>query len=351
MSSRLCVFTEQVGGGDRIWLDGLAIVAGLRYSKTYPGGACTASWQMTLNALARHRAWAPGREVGIACGASTIWRGDLDNPTRGTVWQLSAQGGAADAKRFAALADDDTGSALDLASVLTNANGRGLGWTLPGSFPTVTDSTSPSGSIMCDEALAEVSAGQTPPQFWSVDANRVLTIGESPADSSFILLATTPGGGRTLDQFVTDVIVIYQAATGVIKTVTRSATSRPFGRFEYVLDITAQGLLPDVQAEAAGDAYLATNGARAKFTDPFTVTAGQLLTSGGQPVDLATFSPGVRFNVILTDPDSAGEVTLAPVVSCVAGFTDYDVDSGVLTLGTTDYSGDSLSSGMFAGAA
>lgn len=349
MSSRLCVFTEQVGGGDRIWLDSLAVVQGLRYSNTYPGGACTASWQMNLNARAQHRAWAPGRLVGITAGASTIWRGALDNPQRGTVWQFQAIGSASDAKRFLAI-PGTSGNALNLSEILPNANTRGLGWTLPGSYPSIT-STSPSGSMYVDEAIAEVIASQSTPNYWQLDAKFNLTIAAAPTSPSNILLATTPGGGRTLDAFVTDVTVVYQSATGVISTQTVSATSRPFGRFEAELDITAQGLIPDAQAVSAGQAYLAQNGARAKFTDAFTVTPGQLLTMGGQAVDLATFGPGGLFNVILTDPDSAGEVTLAQTVQCLAGFTDYDVDSGVLTLGTTDYSGDSLPQALFGAAA
>ena len=66
---------------------------------------------------------------------------------------------------------------------------------------------------------------------------------------------------------------------------------------------------------------------------------------------VATFEPGVMFNVIVTDPDSAGEVALAEIVQAVAGYTDYDVDSGVLTLGTTDCTLDTLPGSLFAGTA
>lgn len=349
--SRLNVYTEAPTGGDRFWLDQRGILSGLRYSKTYPGGAANASWQMVLDTRQQHRAWAPGRSVGISCGASTIWTGELDNPTRGTVWQMSAIGAAADAKRFLSIAPT-SGNALKLNEVIDAAISRGLRWTRPSSLPSAAASaTSPSGSIYIEDALADVLEQQSVPTYWQLDRNRNITAAAAPSTPTHVLMATTPGGGRTLDQFVTDVTVLFQdSATLQVSSVTVSAAFRPFGRFEESLDLTAQGLMTSTDATNAGATFLLVNGARTKFTDAFTVTDGQLLTVGGQRVDLATFDPGVLFNVILTDPDSSGEVTAKNIVTCLAGFTEYDVDAKTLTLGTTDYSSATLSSGLFSGA-
>lgn len=348
--SRLCVASEQIGGGDRVWLDGLGKISGLRYSSSYPGGAATASWQIALDMRAQHRAWTPGREIGIWCGGSRIWHGELDNPNRDTVWQMNAIGRPSDTKRFLAIAPTSD-NAANLNEVVDAAIVRGLGFVRPSSLPSISASAQiPSGSVYIDDALQQVTTGLTVPQFWSVDNHDVITTSVAPTSASLILFATGVGGGRVTQGFATDVVVTYLSATGVVSTVTVSASSRPFGVFEVPLDITDQGLLPMSQATAAGHAQLALNGVRLKFLDPFTVTYGQLVTIGGSPVDLATVRPGVGFNVIVTDPDSAGEVSLSGAVKCVGGVTDYDVDSNVLTLATTDYASDSLAEALFSGA-
>lgn len=350
--SRCCVYSEQVGGGDRFWLDELGLISGLSFNQSYPGGDETATWQMVLDMRAQHRAWAPGRQIGITAGTSTVWAGLLDNPTRDTVWTMNAIGSAsADSQRFLAIAPT-SGNALNLDEVITAAQSRGLAWTAPSLLPSTPASggSVPSGSIYIDDALAQVMAAQSTETFWSLSDGKVLTAGAAPTVPTYILLATGVGGGRTLDGFVTDVIVTYQSATGQLSTTTVSAASRPFGVFEVPLDITSLGLIPTSQATAAGNAFLALNGARAKYTDPFVVTAGQLITTGGQPIDGAIFSPGNLLNVIVTDPDSAGEVALSGPVPMIAGYTSFDVDSNVLTVGSIDYSSDSLAAGLFTSA-
>jgi hypothetical protein len=341
-AGRIGVWSDDPAGGDLFWLDQHGIVSALRYSKSYPGGARDATWQMILDPAFTHRAVSPGRQVGLSCGAAqAIWTGALDNPVRGDVWQFTAIGQAADAKRYLAYAPV-SGNALNLAEVLANANGRGLGWTVSGPLPTLTAGKVTSGTIYIDAALDQVSAGQTVPPYWYLDRNAVLTFAPAPTTPGYLLIATNVGGGRTLDAFATDAYVTYESATNVLSTVLRSSGSRPFGRFEVPVDDTGLGLIALSQASAAGDGYLARNGARAKFRDAFTVTAGQLMTALGSPIDLALAEPGVLMSVIVTDPDSAGDVTAAGPTTILIGTTDYDVDSGVLTLTPTEVAQDSL---------
>lgn len=353
--SRLAVYSDQPGGGDRFWLDSLGTIYGLSYDRSYPGGAETATWQMILDPRMQHRAWAPGRQIGIVCGVKTIWTGLLDNPTRGTVWTMNAIGSASsDSQRMLAIAPT-SGNALNLDEVIDAAIARtpdGLPWIRSSTLPSLgaTAAAIPSGTEYIDDILETVMAGQNTPTYWTLSDGLVVSAAAAPTVPTYILLATGVGGGRTLDGFVTDVVVTYQSATGQLSTVTVSASSRPFGRFEVPLDITSLGLIPSTQATAAGQSYLAINGARAKFTDLFTVTAGQLITIGGQAVDLATFEPGVLVNVLVTDPDAAGEVALESPVPMIVGYTTYDVDSGVLGVGSVDYSSDSLASALFTSA-
>lgn len=349
--SRLAVYSDAVGGGDRFWLDSLGIINGLSYARTNPGGALTATWQMVLDPRLQHRAWQPGRQIGIACGVATVWEGNLDNPSRGTVWTMNAIGSpSSDSQRFLAIAPT-TENALNLDEVIDAAITRGLGWSRASTLPSMpaTAAAVQSGTVYLDEALQQVLGSQSALTYWTVSDGKVVSAATAPTSPTYLLLATGVGGGRTLDQFVTDVVVTYQSATGQLSTTTVSSSSRPFGRFEYPLDITALGQIPTSQATAAGQNYLALNGARAKFTDTLTVTHGQLITLGGQPVDLATFEPGPLINVLVTDPDSAGEVALEFPVPMLVGYTSYDVDSDVLQIGSVDYSSDSLASGLFAG--
>lgn len=353
--SRGAVFSETPGGTDRIWLDQLGEIAGLVHSTCYPGGDFQAQWQMNLNFRAQHRAWTYGRRIGISVGANHIWHGNLDNPTRGTTWQMTAVGLTAQAKQYSALAAS-SGNALDLGEVIPAAIGRGLQFTVPSglTWPTMlsTAATVPSGSIQCDGALDQVAAAQTVETYWSIDTHGAFSPDfAAPTTPTYILYATAEGGGRTLDGFVTDAYVIYQSASGVITVDLRSAASRPFGRFEQPYDQTALGLIPSSQADALGDGFLARNSARAKFTGDFTVTAGQLTTMGGQAVDLATVRAGFLANVVLLDPDSAGEVALGVIPQVLIGTTSYDWDAGILTLTPVYSAADNLTALLGAGSA
>lgn len=350
--SRATVWSESPSGGDRFWLDNFGIIAGLVYETTYPGGDSVANWQITLDMRAQHRAWDYGRNIGICLGGSTIWHGHMDNPSRDTTWTMNAIGNAADGMRYVALAASSN-NALKLNEVVDAAIVRGLGWTRPSSLPGLASTVAavPSGSQSVAASLDQVAAGQTTETYWAVDTNGVLTMTAAPTTPSYILIATGVGGGRTLDGFVSDIYVMYQSASGVETTDVRSASSRPFGRFEQVDDQTALGLIPSSQADALGDAFLARNAARAKWTGQLTVTPGQLLTMGGVPVDLGTVRAGFLANIIVTDPDSAGEVALSTIPSVLMGGTSYDIDAEVLTLTPVYSAQDNLPALLGAGSA
>lgn len=331
--SRGTIFTEAVGGGDRIWLDQLGLVQNLVHQTNYPGGDSQATWQMVLDPTAQHRAWDYGRVVGLSLGGGALWHGNMDNPTRGQSWQMLAIGRAAQPKQYVAYAPT-SGNALNLNEVIDAAISRGLGLTRGGSLPTMTttDASVPSASIRCDQAMEQVAQAQSVETYGKVDINGVLTMGPAPTTPSYLLFATTPGGGRNLSGFATDAFVIYQSASGVLSVDQRSAATRPFGRFESPVDKTALGLIPSTQADSLGDGFIARNGARAKYTNTFAVSPGQLTTLGGQAVDLATVRAGFLATVIMTDPDSAGEVVGAVIPRVLMGNASYDWDADVLTL-------------------
>lgn len=346
LANRVGIWSDDPDGGDLFWLDALGLKSSLRYSNIFPGGAYNATWQMVLDPRFQHRAVQQGRAVGLSLGGSTIWNGNLDNPVRGDVWQFTALGQNAAGKQYLAYTPT-SGNALDLSEAISQANSRGLGWNVVGSLPTVPTvgsdtATVPSASIYIDDALDQVSAAQATPPYWFLDRYGNLTMGPAPTTPGYIILATDTGGGRTLDQFATDAFVNYESASGVTSTVIRSAPSRRFGRFEAFLDETGLGLLASSQADAYGDSFIAKNGARAKFRNSFTLTRGQLQTANGATIDLALALPGVLATMLVTDPDSAGDVALADPSTILLGVTDYDVDSDVLTVTPTDVADDSI---------
>lgn len=346
LPNRVSIWSAAPDGSDIFWLDMLGRKSGLRYSNIYPGGAYNATWQMALHPKFKHRAVQQGRKIGLSCGGQTIWNGNLDNPVEGDVWEFTAIGQPADAKRFLAYCPI-SGNALDLSEAIANANTRGLGWNVIGALPTVPTvsgdtATVQSGTIYIDDALNEVSAAQSTPPYWYLDRYANLTMGPAPTVPGYIILATDTGGGRTLDAFVTDAFVTYQSTAGADSTVIRSAASRPFGTFEGALDETGLGLLAASQANAYGDSFIAKNGARLKFRDTFTVTKGQILTANGTPIDPALAVPGRLASMLVTDPNSAGDITPSGPPNILIGVTDYDVDSGLLTVTPTDVADDSL---------
>ena len=334
--SRLAVFTATPDGADRVYLGVIGNVQGLRFS-TSVNGDLAAAWQMQLDPQTDHRALAPGRAVRAPFGADKGWSGILGNPRRGDVWQFNAQGAPWLANNYTAM---DSGGAntngLKLDHVVDAAISRGLPWSRPAALPALTDGTQQDGTARLADVLNTVCDAKG--QLWNVSRDGKITAAARPSVATYLLQATDTAGGRTVLGFVTDVHVTYWDSTSwTVTTLLRSASSRPYGRFEDVLDLTNLGPITATQAQNHGDNWLAKRSPRLRFTQAFTVTFGQLLTVGGTAVDLATVqAAGSAMRVLLTDPDSAaGELALGSV-TVPFGETDYDVDADVLTVTPLD---------------
>lgn len=331
--SRVAVYSESSSGGDRCHLDVIGSVAGLRFS-TSANGDLAASWQMQLDPKTGHRALGAGRYVRLPFGGNKGWRGVMGNPQRGTPWSFTAQGWPWLAKNYNAIGTASNG--LNLNAVVDNAITRGLPWTRSASLPALTAGSQQDGTGKVADVLNTVCDAKG--QLWNVDRDGNVTAAARPTIVAYLLQANDTGGGRTITGFVTDVHVTYWDSTSwATTTILRSATSRPFGRFEDVLDITDLGPIAATQAQNHGDNWLAKRGHRLRFTSAFTVAAGQLLSPGGAAVDLATVQARDGLvKVMLTDPDAAaGEFALG-AVKVPIGETDYDVDADVLTLTPLD---------------
>lgn len=334
--SRLQVYSDVAAGGDRVCLDQLGQVQALRIL-TNQTGDLSATWQMYLDTRTDHAALTPGRFVSIPIAASA-WQGVMGLPQRGAsdLWTFNAFGLPWLTKTYDAIAPT-TGNALKLDEILDAAISRGLPFTRPAAMPSLAAGQQGSGFGKVNDALNQVcdAKGQT----WTVNRNRQITAGPRvPTTLAYILMASDTAGGRYPTGFVTDVDVTYiDSSDYAQKTITRSATTRPFGRYEMPLDLTGLGAITTTQANSHGDNYLAKNGARVQFTGAFVVPAGQLLSPGGTSVDYATVqaSDGT-VRAMLVDPDTAaGETSTGPVTLPV-GQTEYDVDADVLYLTPLD---------------
>jgi len=336
--SRLQVFSAAPDGTDRVCLDALGPISGLRLS-TSINGDVGATWQQQLDPKTNHAALTPGRLITVPVSLTSAWQGRMGTPQRDLVWSFTADGRSTEPARWVALAATDN-NATNLNEVVDAAIARGWAATRPSSLPALADGSQVSGSLKVGEALDQVT--QQLNKWWTINRSGAVTAFTLPTSLSYILCASDTAGGRTVQDFVTDVLVLYtDSADFTTKTLTRSNTTAraKYGRIEDIYDLTSFGPLTTTQAQAAGDNFLSVHAPRLKFTGAFQVAAGQLLNPGGTPVDLGIVQAGGLVRVLLTDPDAAaGETTFGGPVQIVPGQTDYDVDADVLTLTPLDTS-------------
>jgi hypothetical protein len=347
--SRAKVRTIAPDGTGLRYLGTLGTVSGLSYSFTVPGGceqlACTLQ---PLGSLLRTDALNPGRTVEVMLGGGSVWDGILDEPQQGDgdSWSITAQGSGTLGSLYAA---DYSGSwsAAVPDQVITDAISRGLNWIAPsighpaGLF--LGQAPDP-GSVMVDDMLNQLTqlGGLTwqvkhaprgnLPQAWPV----------SPLTPNRLLIAGDPAP-RTLGGDYNAINLRYQVtadngaghpATFATVWRTDAASIAKHGRRETYYDLSSVGPMLLAGVQDIGDAVLARY-QRASFAGPFTVRTGQLLTLGGQPVDLGVFYCGnegpMTCRTLLTDEAFGGEVNAGPVTFMVGRYT-CDDDAGTASV-------------------
>jgi hypothetical protein len=108
---------------------------------------------------------------------------------------------------------------------------------------------------------------------------------------------------------------------------TDDASIQRHGRMESFYNLESAPPMTAAEAEARGD-FILSRYQRASFAGPFTLHYGQLLTTGGHPVNLAAEQARTVCKLILADGSYGGEVRPgAPQI--VTGAYSYDVDAGV----------------------
>lgn len=327
---RPAVFTENLDGTERRYLDQLGLVTGLRYTWGNPGGCLRASWQMDMPWVTNHLALEPGRIIGIGQGA---WGGKLAAPRRARPWEFEADGFGALAQNYVADEPDDW-NVYDATKVLDNAIARGAPWIqypADTGWETVTANTDAlNGSISVADCLNRV----TERNIWSWligPDRRVRQVDSIITRPTHMLYAADAAGGRTLDDVVTAYLVTFQMEDGTLATTwaRNDLVEAKFGVVvEDMLDLTDEAPMDESEAQNRGQLRLALEAIRALWGDTFVVTPGQLVTLGGQPADLSVLQPPVIPQLVLSDADRGSEVNAyLPSTFIVSEFT-YDVDSG-----------------------
>jgi hypothetical protein len=136
-------------------------------------------------------------------------------------------------------------------------------------------------------------------------------------------------------------------ATYGLTSATLPASITAHGPMEDYDDLSSVGLQSAGSAQAVGNQVLKRYN-RASFGGPFTVRYGQLLTTGGTPVDLGSEQAGGVCRVLLTDYGYGGEVSAAPVQFIVGG---YEYDDQAQTAAVTPFQSLNLSISGLIGAA
>jgi len=329
------------------YLESFGHVTGLTYSYACPGGCDQMACTLQISARSFPDALAPGRWVYIVRGASVIWSGKLDEPQPSAAgWNVAAHGSGTFGADFAAVysgAWDATPPSPTPDACVNGAIGRGLNWVNPGigNPPGIwVGQPADSGMQQLDAMLNSLctKGGLT----WYVacrPGGNVLSVFPLPTQVTNLLVSNTPVS-RTLGGDINTVWLRYQdrldSTTAVAEFSTTSATDAAsiaaHGPMETFADLSSAPVLNNSQAQAVGNLVLKRY-QRASFAGPFVVGPGQLLTTGGAPVDLGCGMPYAPMvcRVMLTDYAYGGETTPAPVTFLAGGYS-FDDDSQTATI-------------------
>jgi hypothetical protein len=275
-----------------------------------------------------------GRVAEVYRGGSVVWRGKLDQANYGSGWAVTAHGTGTMATEWDAIYTTWTNQ----NDAVDQAIARGLPWANPS--PKIPSSVflgqqQDSGSLKLD-ALLQLMCSKGA-QTWWVGRDAVLKVAAVPSVPTRLLVCTVPQA-RTLAGDYNALLLRYQvsadgAAAAVYATtfVTNAGSITQHGRMEDYDDLSNAGQMTAAAAQAIGTSALSKY-QRATYAGPFSVGPGQLLTLGGQPVDIGMEPPGMVCQVILTDAGYGGEIAPGKLTFPVGRLEfDDDTDSGTVT--------------------
>jgi hypothetical protein len=310
----------------------LGQVSGLRYATAWPFGCTTASFDLDVPEGFSHFALKPGRIAEVYDGIHRVWGGTVQDPQRGTPWHVQMTGCAALADDYQPLTSAAVPTA-DPTTAVDEAILRGLPWLRRAALPAQAGAAGQTPNSLT-QVLNDATAAVT--KRWAIFADRQLITASDPTTPTYVLIAADTPGSRTVDNYVTDLYLRYydNATTpALVKTVVASTPYRPFGRYERLVDITAQGAISAVTAQSSANAQLAASTRNLTYSGQVLVQPGALLNRGGVPVSLSTVRAGRMIEPRGASQDPTfGELYFTTVIRWVIGDCEYDVDSDTLTL-------------------
>lgn len=319
--------TRPDGSGPR-WLGALGHVANLTYSYSAPGGADQMSCTLQLPPNYRTDALDPGRRVNIIRGGGVVWSGKLNEPVPAVDgWAVAAHGSGTFGTDFAAIY-----TTWNFNDAVNQAIARGLRWSNPS--PGITAGwlaqQPDSGSLTITDFLNLITVQSS--QLWNIDRWNRLSVFPLPNVVNRLLVSTSPVT-RTVSNDITTVFLKYEASDDGQGNTTYNVTDafsqadiNRHGPVEVYSDLSSAGVMTQAAATAVGTNVLARY-QRASFAGPFTVRYGQLLTTGGSPVDLGCERAGTVARLLVTDAPFGGE-DFAGNITFIIGAYQYSDETG-----------------------
>lgn len=345
------------------WLGQIGHVTSLKYSWKLPGGADQLSCNLMVEANYRTEATDPGRIVQLYRGGGIIWEGVLNEPAQTTAgWTVTAIGAGNYGTNYTAVFTD-TWPTGEPDEAVNQAISRGLRWQNPGigtpSGIWLGQGFDSGSQTITDLLNLNCTYGALTWQVATGPSGNVLSMFALPTTVNRLLLVRQPAP-RTLGGDINAIWLRYQssaddptgtgaAATFALTSATSAADITAHGRREAFLDLSNAGTISAGTAQAVGNAVLQRY-QRASFAGPFAAGSGDLMTTGGQPVDLGINHAGTVCQLVLTDYGYGGEVVLGPVTFLVGAY-EYDDDTLTGTVTPFQYVNTSFSGLLSAAAA
>jgi hypothetical protein len=330
------VHTVDRNQANRFPLARLGAVGGIRFTHGADGGCLEASAELDVPPSFSHSSLTAGRLFEVFDGPVRVWIGKLAPPDRGRPWRLVAAGLAGLGARFASL-DSSNLPTTTLSLAVPAAITRGLPWQPPAAYPAATltqDAPRDLGAL-----LAATCAAQTPPRRWGVNRDALLSLVADPTAPTYRVIGSDNIGGRAIGDYYSTIIGRYYdqtatttAARPVIKAVIAGGSSGPlattYGANEYVLDLTALGIIPSATAQSIVNGLLTLTAPMPIVSGALTVHPGQVHTLDGVPARLTTLTGGALYRFIGVQPDPLGGALRFDLgVDVLIGEVEYDNDS------------------------
>jgi hypothetical protein len=341
------VFTATPTGGDVRWLGSFGHVTDLVTSFICPGGCDQLTCTLEIPVTDRPTALNPGRAVSVIRGGHQTWFGKLDEPVlTSSGWSISAVGVGQQGTDFAAQYTSTWPTSIP-DQPINNAISRGLQWANPGvgspSGMWLGQEVDPAAQTITDLLNLVCTRGALT---WYVNSHpgglpgNDLSVFSLPTMVNRLLVCNSPVP-RTLGGDINTIWLRYESAadnattgasaTYALTSVTNAASVTAHGKMEAYIDLSSAAVMTATAAQAVGNQVLARY-QRASFAGPFTVQPGQLLNTGGQPVDLGCEQAGKVCRLILCDGSYGAEINLQFPITFIVGAYSYNDQTETATI-------------------